>query len=79
MYTYKQCKFKDCNMVEDGDNSWLGGIAIYDEDYGTEDEIGLFVGVICGCCGGFVEPDNIEDIQVYENWVDIEDCIRGDE
>ena len=54
-------------------NHWAGGIA-----YGTE--------IICGCCGGVVDideiyefaPDNIENpILPFEDWVDISAEIIG--
>ena len=39
--------------------------------------------VICGCCGGRIEPDEIGDgygcthkiLKVYDNWVDLDDYI----
>ena len=71
---YKQCKFWDNDSDKDGG---LGGIAIL-EDYGYG-KAQILQGVICGCCGGFVEPDDIVDIKYYDDWVNIEDFIRGDE
>lgn len=79
MYIYKQCSFKDYNRTDESDVAWLGGIAVYDEDYVTDDEAPKLIGVICGCCGGFIETDDLEDIQVYKHWIDIEDCIRAPE
>ena len=51
---------------------WVGGIA-----YGTE--------IICGCCGGVVDideiyefaPEDIDPIQIFEDWVDINAEIIG--
>ena len=55
---------------------WLAGIAYRDE-------------VICGCCGGVFEIDEIvesakdfqieDPIEAYDFWVDISDEIIGDE
>lgn len=60
----------------DAEEDWCYGIA-----YGEE--------IICGCCGGTLEIDEvIEDglergvqqpIHEYEDWVDICDAIHGDE
>lgn len=72
---YKQCKFRDTALEDDGENGYLGGIAVL-EDYGKAQ---VLQGVICGCCGGFVEADDIAEIKYYDDWIDIEDCIRGDE
>ena len=69
---YKQCKFWD---NDSGKDDCLGGIAILEDCDGTK----VLQGVICGCCGGFVEPDDIVDIKYYDDWVNIEDFIRGDE
>lgn len=84
---YKQCKFIDQMRIEDAkaydgapeyiDTLYLGGIAVCDEDY-TDDETPILVGVICGCCGGFIEPDDIVEIKYFDDWIDIEECIRGD-
>ena len=51
---------------------WTGGIA-----YGTE--------IICGCCGGVMDideiyefaPSNVDPIQVFGDWVDINAEIVG--
>ena len=72
---YKQCKFRDAALEDNGENGYLGGIAILEDCGKTQ----ILQGVICGCCGGFVEPDNIVDIKYYDDWVNIEDFIRGGE
>ena len=47
----------------------LGGIAIY-EGYKLK-------GVVCGCCGGLFEPEEIEIIEELP-WVPISDEIIGE-
>lgn len=53
--------------LDDLEGIWVGGIAYRDE-------------IICGCCGGILELSEFEDGEVfeYEDWVDIEEEIRGD-
>ncbi len=55
-------------MFSDPDNEgkWLVGIAHGDE-------------IICACCGGIFEIDEIESIHTYKNWIDIVDAITGGE
>ena len=64
-----QCGEKDYNKI-------LGGIAKLDNDGNIEY-------IICGCCGGVFEKDDIYDgifqFSVYENWIDISQEILGDE
>lgn len=69
---YKQCKFWDFDSDKDG---YFGGIAIL-EDY---DSVEVLQGVICGCCGGFVKPDDIAEIKYYNEWIDLCDTVIGDE
>ena len=64
--TFKQVQFK-ANDTE----SLTGGIAIYEDD--------KLQGIICGCCGGFIEPEDIEKIEPFKAWMDIEADIRGDD
>ena len=54
---------------------YVGGIAYQD-------------GIICGCCGGIMDigaiyyfaPENIkEPIVAFEDWVNLEEEIRGDD
>lgn len=35
--------------------------------------------IVCGCCGSLIEPDDYVLFHVYENWVDIEQEICGDD
>lgn len=34
--------------------------------------------VICGECGGLLEPEDFEIIEIYDFWVDLSDIIIGD-
>ena len=34
--------------------------------------------IICGCCGGTFEVEEVEIIETYDYWVDISDSIIGD-
>lgn len=63
MFT-KQVRFR-C----EGDDAYFGGILIDDHEKVPY--------VICGCCGGIMTMDDIEEIQEYENWVDISNEIIG--
>ena len=58
----KQCVFKD----EEGTK--FGGIYV---------EVGGDVYIICGCCGGVMELTDITDIKLFDDWVNIEEEIRG--
>ena len=66
----KQVKFKITDVFIGDPNEILGGIAIFDDN-------DCLVKVICGCCGGVLEPEDVEIIHVYENWVDLVDTILG--
>jgi len=65
-------RFHQVVFREDPECAWQGGI------WDTEEDI-----IICGCCGGVFEKDDINDgifqFKVYENWVDISQEIIGDE
>lgn len=56
----KQCAFKD----EDG--TIFGGIYV---------EIGEEKYVICGCCGGVMEMDDIEELYLFDEWNNISEEI----
>lgn len=57
-----------CFRLE-GEDNYLGGILVED---------GKKSFVICGCCGGTAEMDEIEEIKKYENWVDLSNEIMGE-
>ena len=63
----QQEKPKQVRWLDDVDGVWVGGIAYRDE-------------IICGCCGGILKLSEFEDGEVveYEDWIDIEEEIRGD-
>lgn len=73
---YKQVKFID-KTVSLKEQEILGGIAAYQQEDENDEPKLLFV--ICGCCGGTFEPDEIEIITVYQYWVDLTEMIIGDE
>ena len=60
-------------LNEDEDNIF-GGIGEYAE---IEDEE-ILVRVICGCCGGTFEPEEIEVLDKYDIWVNLSEEIMGD-
>lgn len=68
--TYRQVKFHD-NFEKISD--WCGGIAIFEDEENTK-----LVGIICGCCGGFLEPEDIVEYEILP-WITIEEEIRGEE
>lgn len=49
-------------VFDDGENI-CGGIA-----YGNE--------IICACCGGVFEIDDVEIIDIFSDWVNFEEYIR---
>lgn len=55
---------QDEETMQENGAEWFAGIAYHDE-------------IICGCCGGIIEMDEVETIQPLP-WVDIEDAIAGD-
>lgn len=70
----RQVRFRIINDDIGATDEILGGIGIY-EEYPHHDEI--LVNVICGCCGSIFEPEDIEILEIYENWVDLVDTIIG--
>lgn len=52
-------------QFKDIEGNLCGGIAY--EDF-----------IICGCCGGIVELEEVEDITEYSYWVDISTEILGE-
>ena len=63
---YKQIAFK----VRYEEADVIGGIGYFEND--------KLVKVICGCCGGTFEPDEVTLISTYDNWIDLADTILGD-
>lgn len=67
---FKQVKFHcpDADTIE-GRKDELGGIAAYEND--------KLQYVICGCCGGIFEPDDVEILRKLE-WLPISEEILGE-
>lgn len=73
---YKQICFKITNpdLIDEGEEGrFYGGIGVYIEDDDDEE----LVEVICGCCGSVFDLDDIEVVEVYHNWIDLTDTIKG--
>lgn len=68
-YDYRQVKFRD-RLELDEHSKWIGGIGIFQGH--------TLVGIICGCCGGFIEHEDVEEYEIIP-WVNIEEEIRGDD
>ena len=66
---FKQVVFKE--VYEDENANPSCGIACYKHDKLE------FIG--CACCGGVFEPDEVEIVKEYKNWVDFTDTIKGDD
>lgn len=62
--TTKQVRFRG-----KGEDTYFGGILVEDGEKSF---------VICGCCGAVFDMNDIEEIQKYENWVDIGNEIIGE-
>ena len=62
---FRQVKFVD------GEDNILGGFAFFDE----HDNIKY---IVCGCCGGMLEPDDVTVLKVYSYWADVSDEIIGE-
>lgn len=60
-------------MNEDEDNIY-GGIG----EYACIEDEEILVRVICGCCGGEFDPDKIEVLDKYDDWMDLTETIVGD-
>ena len=65
---YKQVVFYEIDADE---RILYGGIA----HYNAHDEIDY---VICGCCGGVMEAEEVEIVKVFDWWVPLCDEIIGD-
>jgi len=55
---------KQISFLADGEV--FGGILVNDEF------------IICGCCGGVFEKEEVEILKVYPDWVSISDEIIGE-
>ena len=61
---------KQCNFVDE-DGTVCGGILCNSD--GNDDKF-----IICGCCGGIVDPKEVTIVKVYDNWVSLSEEIIGD-
>lgn len=52
---------------KDPDGEILGGILVNDEF------------IICGCCGGVFEMEEVTILHRYPDWINISDEIKGEE
>ena len=50
----------------DENETVLGGIMIND-DY-----------IICGCCGGVIETEDVTILEIYDTWINISEEIIGE-
>lgn len=68
---FHQVSFKiiSKDLQDEDPNHLFGGIACYGGDN--------LQFVICGCCGGVFEPEDIRVVRVFR-WIDICDAIIGD-
>ena len=58
---------KQVKFREIGEDIEIGGILLDDGK------------IICGCCGGLFEPEDVEIIREYEDWIDLSEEIKGSE
>ena len=58
---------KQIKFHEVGEDIEIGGILLDDGN------------IVCGCCGSLFEPEDVEIIREYENWIDLWEEIKGDE
>lgn len=60
----KQCKFKDKH------NNVNGGFLC---DFDNGDKY-----IICGCCGGIFDLNEVEILEIYDNWINLSHEITGE-
>lgn len=72
---FHQIRFKVIapDLMDEGENIF-GGIGEYAEIENEE----ILIRVICGCCGGTFEPNEIEVLDKYDTWIDLTETIVGD-
>ena len=58
---------KQVKFHEIGEDTEIGGILLDDGK------------IICGCCGCLFEPEDVEIIREYKNWIDFSEESKGDE
>ncbi len=60
-------RVKQVSFLPLGEEAVLGGIMIHE---------GENVRIICGCCGGVYEAEDVEIYEEFEDWVNIDEEIR---
>ena len=60
---------RQCSFMDDEGNT-LGGIYC---DFDNGDRY-----IICGCCGGIFDPNEVENLEIFNFWVDLSEEIIGD-
>lgn len=70
----RQVRFRIVDSSLGDTTEILGGIGIY-EDNADQDE--RLVNVICGCCGGMFEPEEVKILEKFHWWADLVDTIIG--
>ena len=56
----------------EGEDAYFGGVLVSKGKVPTDGDF-----IICGCCGGIYHMDEVEEMEPYENWVNISDEIMG--
>lgn len=56
----------------EGEDAYFGGILVSKDEVPTDDDF-----IICGCCGGIVTLDEVEEMEPYDDWADASDFILG--
>jgi hypothetical protein len=62
--------YKQIAFVDDPEIGETGGIGVFDDSE--------FLGVICGCCGGFIEAEDVLSYRIYSDWMNISEEIMGE-
>lgn len=60
-----------------GEDAIQGGILVSECNNPIENDKLIEGYIICGCCGGIFEPEDVESVTEYKNWVDISAEIIG--
>ena len=60
---------QQCKFIDDEENI-LGGIYC---KFDNGDEY-----IICGCCGGIVDPSEVTVVEIFSDWINISDEIKGE-
>ena len=61
---------KQVYFRSEGEDAYIGGILCMEKE---DDLKNAFI--ICGCCGGIIEIDEVEEMEIYPTWVGFSDEI----